>query len=366
MEPPANEPIATDPPAPQPPSTAELRAMLDDALARGGGPRRRVVAVERRTGEYHSSFATEELDLTLDDGSALELFLKDLGPRARLGDAARVRPPFLYDPLREIETYRLILEPRRVGAPRLYAASADPGAGRYLLVLERVRGRPLWQVGEFGAWLAAARWLAGLHAGLAADVAALAGPARLLRYDAAYYWQWVDRARAFLFRGPVPLPADARDGFERLVGRYHQVVDRLVSLPPTLIHGEFYASNVLVQDGPPSSTAPPDPGDFRIRPVDWELAAAGPALMDLADLTSGRWTDGQKAALAAAYRDAALAAGAAPPAHFTPAELDEALDACRLHRAVQWLGWAADWTPPREHAQDWLGEVLRLGGRLVP
>ena len=38
------------------------------------------------------------------------------------------KPAFLYDPLREIETYRRILGPRKVDAPACYGAVADPRA----------------------------------------------------------------------------------------------------------------------------------------------------------------------------------------------------------------------------------------------
>jgi hypothetical protein len=31
---------------------------------------------------------------------------------------------------------------------------------------------------------------------------------------------------------------------------------------------------------------------------------------------------------------------------------------------MQWLGWAAEWSPPPEHAHDWLAEALTLGERL--
>ena len=40
------------------------------------------------------------------------------------------------------------------------------------------------------------------------------------------------------------------------------------------------------------------------------------------------------------------------------------LDYCRLHLAVQWLGWSPSWTPPPEHAQDWLNEALDLAEKL--
>jgi hypothetical protein len=42
----------------------------------------------------------------------------------------------------------------------------------------------------------------------------------------------------------------------------------------------------------------------------------------------------------------------------------ESLDVCRLHLAIQWLGWSTDWTPPKEHAHDWLGEAIALARKL--
>ena len=110
-----------------------------------------------------------------------------------------------------------------------------------------------------------------------------------------------------------------------------------------------HASNVLVD--------PRDPG-WRVCPVDWETAGHGPGLIDLAALAAGNWTDEQRSALVRAYQ-AALGEAALPET-----TLATALDCCRLHLAVQWLGWSADWAPPREHAQDWLGEAMAAATRL--
>jgi N utilization substance protein B len=40
------------------------------------------------------------------------------------------------------------------------------------------------------------------------------------------------------------------------------------------------------------------------------------------------------------------------------------LDCCRLHQAVQFLGWSRNWSAPPEHAQDWLDEALAVATRL--
>ena len=117
-------------------------------------------------------------------------------------------------------------------------------------------------------------------------------------------------------------------------------MDRLASLPPTFLHGEFYASNVIV---------PERAGEQRVCPIDWELAAVGPALLDLAALVTGGWEQEQRNAIAGAYWDALtapeLVAGSSQ-------EFREALDCALLHlvRAVARLGRGLDparRAPPR-------------------
>jgi aminoglycoside phosphotransferase (APT) family kinase protein len=130
------------------------------------------------------------------------------------------------------------------------------------------------------------------------------------------------------------------------------VVERLLRLPVTLIHGEFYPSNVLVKR---------DGDRIRVCPVDWETAAIGPGLLDLAALTSGRWTEKQRLAMAMAYFKAV---GADQNDDTARDEFLIDLDFCNLFMAIQWLGWSPDWRPPPEHAQNWLTEACRLATKL--
>ena len=84
-------------------------------------------------------------------------------------------------------------------------------------------------------------------------------------------------------------------------------------------------------------------------------------MMDLAALSSGKWSGDERRAMALAYHEACL------DTRGLPADREAfltALDRCRLHLAVQWLGWSPDWSPPPEHAQDWLGEVAALADKL--
>jgi hypothetical protein len=83
--------------------------------------------------------------------------------------------------------------------------------------------------------------------------------------------------------------------------------------------------------------------------------------MDLAALTAGRWTDRERRDIALAYWGARKRKGEYGHSF---EQFFEALDYCRLHLCIQWLGWAPQWTPPKDHAQDWMQEAVSIAGRL--
>src|SRR6266511_4312995 len=141
----------------------ELRTALEQVLSQYFGARRRVKKLRRRLSVYSSSYTIENLEVELDHGQRLRLVLKDLSPASLLLTAQQVRPHFLYEPRREIETYRKILHPQRLSTPICYGAIASPELERYWLFLERVSGPLLWQRGRMESWEQAARWLARLH-----------------------------------------------------------------------------------------------------------------------------------------------------------------------------------------------------------
>ena len=332
--------------------SAALHATLEEALGRRQGQRRRVVRLERRPSVYSTSFAIEELDVRLDDDTSLRILYKDLSRHALLEDALQAKPTFLYNPMREIDTYRSILGPSGLGTPICYGAIVEPPAERYGLLLEKVPGVELYQVGDLATWRRVAEWLAIMHTRFARQSEALVRLAPLLRYDGDFYRLWADRARASLGLAGLHLSREARRTIEKLFGAYDRVVERLLELPVTFLHGEFYASNVLVSE---------EGEGWRVCPVDWEMAAVGPGLIDLAALTAGGWTTDEREELALAYHAALVPCGNWPPA---PDAFLAALDYCRLHLSVQWLGWSPDWSPPSEHAHDWLGEAVGLAEKL--
>jgi aminoglycoside phosphotransferase (APT) family kinase protein len=326
-----------------------LQDALQQVLDGHRGPRRRIVSLNREPSPYRSSCTLEQLSVRLDGGEALALIFKDLGPDALSEDARRIRPGLIYNARREIDVYRHVLTVAPPGPPCCHGAVVDDAASRYWLFLERVAGRELYQVGDIGVWQDVARWLASLHARFA-DVPLLDNEScthHLLRHDEALFRLWHGRALSFLEQNSGGDTSACRHIIEWLSTSYDRVIRRLLTLPSTFIHGECYASNVLVQTG----------DELRVCPVDWEMAAIGPGLMDLAALTAG-WKGEQRTTIALAYYDALLATetGWRPPVQ----EFLGALDCCRLQAALQWLGWAVNWAPPIEHRHDWLGDVSHV------
>jgi hypothetical protein len=328
-----------------------LQAALEQALSRHFQAPQRIRKLRRRLSAYASSSPIENLEVELDRGPRLRMVLKDLCPTSRLATARDVRPSFLYEPRREIETYRRILSRQPLGTATFYGAVRCRERGGFWLFLERVRGPLLWQVGRLESWAEAARWLASLH--VQCDPArwrrGQTETACLLRYDEAFLRVWIERAESFLRLKSAAVSAEARRGFARLDRRYGRVVKRLLGMPATFIHGEFYPSNIILRGGK------------QVCPVDWEVAGVGPGPMDVAALVSGEWTADQRKQMVAAYRDALAPSQGWPP---SLPELLEAVEWCQLHLAVQWLGWAPDWTPPKHHARNWLREALRLAEKL--
>jgi hypothetical protein len=333
----------------------ELRAALQTTLRRHFQNNCVVVSLSRRPSPYCTSFALEEVDVALDDGLQLELMFKDLNWFSMLKSAQLTKPFFLYDPLREIDAYRSILKSGQLGTARCYGTRVKAETGHYWVFMERVAGLQLRHVGDFQTWKEAARWLAHLHSDFGRTLNSWKPSHRshLLYYDRTLCRQWMLRAEALFHHAQSTHSPSARREIRWLARRYHKVVERIVDLPVTFMHGEFSASNVIV---------PLAPGAARpVCPVDWEMAAIGPGLLDLAGLTSGTWTDDQIGELADTYFEALAPSPSRPR---KAAMLRPLLDLCNLHLAVQWLGWSLEWAPPPDQAQDWLSVALRLAEKL--
>ena len=171
---------------------------------------------------------------------------------------------------------------------------------------------------------------------------------RLFEWNLDCYQRCIERAET-LHRVKAIQGDGIVSGFDRIVAAYKDTLEQLLSRPNSFLHGEFYASNVLIVA---------DEASYRVCPVDWETAAWGPPLVDLAALIAGRWNEEQRAAMINAY-------WCSLDCHEqnswgTMQMFLKALAGCRLHLAIQMLGRPLEWETPLEHKHDWYLEAMEL------
>jgi tRNA A-37 threonylcarbamoyl transferase component Bud32 len=254
-----------------------------------------VISVAERPHPYRTSRAIDEVDVLLASGMTVNLIAKNTSfPRRAT--------------MSEADVYHALVARLDLAAPRYYGVVGD------VLLIERVRGEPLWQFGELKHWRAAAKRLAEVHE-------------RTQGLESVAMRRWTD---------DLTPPA----GYESV---WEEAVAVLEALPAGLVHGDCYPSNVLVRD------------EGGVVFVDWEEAMIGPGVLDLAALIAG-WDERAAASISKAYVRAAKS---------TPSKFGRALAAARLVVAARWLGASETWQPPLEHAHDWRAELSLAAGALA-
>jgi hypothetical protein len=329
--------------------TTELHTFVEDSLSRFLGHPTQLIRLDRKLHSCHSSFAIEQLGAIFSDGTHLELIFKDISPDGMLQQAKQVRPLIAGTASREIYVYREILAEAALGTAVCYSTATYTGRQSNWLLLEEVDGQELYQIGDFGRWQDVSRWLARMHGHLAEDTVNKCDVALLEEYDESYWIGWIDRALGVLaHRESTRHDAIQQVRLPWLETHCRQAASRVGRLPATVVHGEFYASNVLIQRSN---------DDMRICPIDWETAGIGTGAIDVAALTSGRWSEAQKQDLAMAYFDA-LQQDQSAWADF--GDFLAAVNNCRLLLAMKWIGWCTDWEPPAEHRFNWVQEAIQM------
>jgi thiamine kinase-like enzyme len=98
----------------------------------------------------------------------------------------------------------------------------------------------------------------------------------------------------------------------------------------------------------------------RIAVVDWETAAIGPGVIDLAALVEGQWSPDARMALLDGYlagRD-----GRATQSAREETAID--LTCARLHLCLELVALPAAFDPPADQRADWLAKAGRLAEQL--
>ena len=290
-----------------------LRQYIARIVADRFGGRPAVVDVRRTRVRYIGSYDCDTVTVRLANGREFKFFLKDFGFSQRSKDNLEQRRE------RELCVYRNLLAGTDLGTPTYYGSIWDESQGRFWLLLELVEGIVIKDHDvEYG--MMAAGWLGQMQGFFARHPEHLSRCDFLIRHDEGFF-----RSKAELALQNVAqiAPASA-PRLAKIVNRYDQVIKVIATQPRTLVHGGYIPWHILLD-----MTYEP----VRVCPIDWELAAVGATLYDLAF-----FTDGVEPAACDqiwdAYRRAARQYHV-PLADIT--QMGYVVDCFRLHRIFDWL-----------------------------
>lgn len=301
------------------PSHSALERSLEAALGAPG----EVALTGREPNSYASTFPSEVV--TCVAGSrTLTLLCKYEAPRDRGVRGVPVGVRY------ESAAYCSAVEPSQLTAPRWFGLYEDEPAGSTWLMLEfLVETLRLDKSPERGGLSGAARWIGSFHR--FHDLRAEEAPECLNREGPATFRACVERAadRWEELRAGYPW-------FHPLARECEAVFCDLFVRRPTVIHGEFYPSNILVRDG-------------SVFPVDWERAAVSAGEIDFAALTEG-WKPEDVRLATRSYVDARWGGE-------VPDDFAESVEAARAYLHLQALG---DLVPgPFKAKDEWRLDHLR-------
>lgn len=294
------------------PETEALKRGLTSALRSQDLSGHSLTILGREPTPYSTTFPCEIVTCRIGRGKPRRLFCKYTAGVDYTGHGHRGGVGH------EIATYRHILARTNKFRPKFYGGYTDPETGQYWLFLEYLDG--CLRVGKLNDPVTmgkTARWIARFHVN--SQLVLSKKHVRFLkRYDREYYLGWISRTVDFAASN-----YRKSSWLHHLRARAEDFLSPLLCSAPTIIHGEYYQHNILFHQG-------------RVCPVDWESAAVGEGLIDLACLTDG-WESKIADACTAAYIQTRWPEGA-------PAEFAKVLKAARLYTTVRWLGDDSDFT----------------------
>ncbi len=289
--------------------SALLESALDDVV-----PGARML--RRRPNRHSSRSPSEIITCRLADGQVHEFLCK----YSKGAERTAVGTP--WGPAYEAEVYRLLAG--RPGLPVAFRGFWSGGhEDRSVLFLDFVADSVrLGDAPHPESVRRAAAWLGRFHR-VWDGHAHVSSPNSINRHDLDYYMAWVRRVESLAKDG---------DGLgwiaEMATNAHRAFLPLLDASDPTMIHGEFYPENILVQKG-------------TIWPVDWEWAAIGPGEIDLISLVEN-WSP-EIADLCRAEYVTSRWSGGAPPTFDVRLRAAEFYVQCRSlggpsSRVLRWTG----------------------------
>lgn len=322
-----------------------LRSCLKRIMEEVFHERSPIMRIHTQLSDYSSSFASYIISVQVAENREHTIFLKDFGdyrrPIQQLQDR---RKRELQDRRkRELHVYREVLGDAGLGTAKYYGSLWDESQERFWLFLEFVDGKPIKESG-FEHWLAAVRWLGRWYDYSLQNSTFLEGCTFLARHDYHFFQGTAEAAYLAVSRFSPGLA----DRLAPILSGYISLVQAMVSQPPVLVHGSYRQEHILLD----RRTQPP-----RLCPVDWESAALGASLFDLAYLAYG-FTSPQLEEIIEVYRDQASEYGISIP---TRDEVVHLINCYCLHRNMEWLSSAWD----EEFSQELVVNLVDRAERLA-
>jgi len=287
------------------PSSERLSAGLNAVFRNNGSGSRGVTVLARQHNRFESTFASEIVTFQLGGNRTLRVFCKY--GTSDFDKAFGHRGGVSY----EAAVYSKVLAPLQTSTPAFYGVYREKSSRRTWLVIEYLKGASRDVSKTNDAVIHAARWIGRFHS-LNEKRVSSNQLGFLRKYDAKYYVGWARRAnRLFGHR------RTERPWLPQLCARFEELVPYLLKARKTVIHGEYYPTNVIYQNG-------------TSRPADWQSAAIAVGQIDLAALTQN-WPKRMVERLGREYVRARW-----PKAE--PDRFDRLFGIARVYMTLRWLG----------------------------
>jgi hypothetical protein len=287
------------------PSSERLTEGLNAIFHDNGSGSPDVTILARQPNRFQSTFASEIVTCRLAENGAFRVFCKYGTDNFDNGYGHRGGVSY------EAAVYSKVLAPLHTSTPAFYGVHREKKSGQTWLLLEYVKGASQGTSKTNDAVTHAARWIGRFHA--ANEERLSSTRLRFLRrYDASYYVGWARRTQQLFGHWRRELP-----WLPRICANFEELVPFLLQSRKTIIHGEYYPTNVIYQNR-------------TSRPADWQSTAVAVGQIDLAALTQN-WPIQMIRKLTLEYKRSRWPKG-------EPDEFDRLFGVARVYMILRWLG----------------------------